>query len=123
MTSRSRFDKVFFSLVSCLISSQPMHASAQVPAILIEACSLLEPASKRVECLQVANRQAQGPSRSSTPQSAYSAVPNGVMSNPTATNVAPRMNHSSLGGQTCYVGPRGGAYTITKSGRRNYGGC
>lgn len=26
-------------------------------------------------------------------------------------------------GQTCYVGPRGGTYTITKSGRKNYAGC
>ncbi len=24
---------------------------------------------------------------------------------------------------TCYVGPRGGTYTITASGRKNYGGC
>lgn len=23
----------------------------------------------------------------------------------------------------CYVGPRGGTYAITKSGRKNYGGC
>ncbi|HEU4457766.1 MAG TPA: YHYH domain-containing protein [Methylibium sp.] len=23
----------------------------------------------------------------------------------------------------CYVGPRGGTYTITASGRKNYGGC
>ncbi|MFN7505107.1 MAG: YHYH domain-containing protein [Limnobacter sp.] len=23
----------------------------------------------------------------------------------------------------CYVGPRGGTYTLTKSGRKNYGGC
>ncbi|RZI82160.1 MAG: hypothetical protein EOP38_16910 [Rubrivivax sp.] len=28
-----------------------------------------------------------------------------------------------VGGPTCYVGPRGGTYTITKSGRKNYGGC
>lgn len=123
MTSRSRFEKALFSVVAFLISSQPMYASAQVLAILIEACSLLEPASKRVECLQVANRQVQGPSRSTTPQSAYSAVPNDAMSNSTATKVAPRLNHSSLGGHTCYVGPRGGTYTITKSGRKNYGGC
>lgn len=27
------------------------------------------------------------------------------------------------GGATCYVGPRGGTYTITKSGRKNYAGC
>ncbi len=24
---------------------------------------------------------------------------------------------------TCYVGPRGGTYTITPSGRKNYNGC
>jgi hypothetical protein len=24
---------------------------------------------------------------------------------------------------TCHVGPRGGTYTLTKSGRKNYGGC
>ncbi|WP_342064772.1 YHYH domain-containing protein [Cupriavidus sp. OTU4895] len=27
------------------------------------------------------------------------------------------------GGPTCYTGPRGGTYTITASGRKNYGGC
>jgi hypothetical protein len=26
-------------------------------------------------------------------------------------------------GVTCYTGPRGGTYTITKSGRKNYNGC
>jgi hypothetical protein len=26
-------------------------------------------------------------------------------------------------GGTCYTGPRGGTYTITASGRKNYGGC
>ncbi|HEX8612409.1 MAG TPA: YHYH domain-containing protein [Telluria sp.] len=26
-------------------------------------------------------------------------------------------------GPTCYTGPRGGTYTITASGRKNYGGC
>lgn len=30
---------------------------------------------------------------------------------------------ANAGGQTCYTGPRGGTYTITKSGRKNYGGC
>lgn len=39
-----------------------------------------------------------------------------------ATNAlaAPRTTGS---GQTCYTGPRGGTYTITASGRKNYGGC
>jgi hypothetical protein len=26
-------------------------------------------------------------------------------------------------GPICYVGPRGGTYTITKSGKKNYAGC
>jgi hypothetical protein len=30
---------------------------------------------------------------------------------------------AAAAGPTCYVGPRGGTYTITKSGRKNYGGC
>ncbi|WP_373459687.1 YHYH domain-containing protein [Cupriavidus necator] len=25
--------------------------------------------------------------------------------------------------QSCYTGPRGGTYTLTASGRKNYGGC
>ncbi|CAG9171470.1 YHYH domain-containing protein [Cupriavidus respiraculi] len=29
----------------------------------------------------------------------------------------------AAGGPTCYTGPRGGTYTITASGRKNYGGC
>ena len=29
----------------------------------------------------------------------------------------------STGGQTCYTGPRGGTYTLTASGRKNYSGC
>jgi hypothetical protein len=36
----------------------------------------------------------------------------------------PSRNRShSVSGQTCFVGPRGGTYTITKSGKKNYGGC
>lgn len=27
------------------------------------------------------------------------------------------------GSPTCYVGPRGGTYTIAKSGRKNYSSC
>jgi hypothetical protein len=32
-------------------------------------------------------------------------------------------NSRSSGGQTCYTGPRGGTYTITASGKKNYSGC
>jgi hypothetical protein len=38
---------------------------------------------------------------------------------PAAASVTPAKG----GGPTCYVGPRGGTYTITKSGRKNYAGC
>ncbi|NOV24745.1 YHYH domain-containing protein [Cupriavidus necator] len=30
---------------------------------------------------------------------------------------------SASSGPTCFTGPRGGTYTITASGRKNYGGC
>ena len=35
----------------------------------------------------------------------------------------PLMPASSGRRPTCYVGPRGGTYTIASSGRKNYGGC
>lgn len=35
----------------------------------------------------------------------------------------PRRESGATGGSTCYTGPRGGTYTITKSGRKNYSGC
>lgn len=38
----------------CLVLPVPLFATAQVSAILIEACSLLESAPKRIECLQAA---------------------------------------------------------------------
>ncbi len=41
---------------------------------------------------------------------------------PTAPAAAP-VASAKGGGPTCYVGPRGGTYTITKSGRKNYTGC
>lgn len=39
-----------------------------------------------------------------------------------ATYNAPRSTRRSSYSR-CYVGPRGGTYTITASGRKNYGGC
>jgi hypothetical protein len=35
----------------------------------------------------------------------------------------PVRNRPAPASTRCYVGPRGGTYTITKSGRKNYGGC
>lgn len=95
-------------------------AQAQAPAILVDACNQMQPASKRPECLRAAEGRgaasavggggvAGSPTRS---LAAYSAPPS-------TSSRAPR----STGGQTCYTGPRGGTYTITASGRKNYNGC
>ncbi len=40
---------------------------------------------------------------------------------PAAKTYTPTRSYRSGGG--CYVGPRGGTYTITASGNKNYGGC
>ena len=48
---------------------------------------------------------------------------------PTAKNEPLRSNFQIASKATrglpssCFVGPRGGTYTITRSGRKNYGGC
>lgn len=93
---------------------------AQVPAVLLEACNSMEPASKRLECLRAANHNGQA-----TPaaQPVYRAPAPSPSAN--SYNFAPTPNNSytAPGGKTCYVGPRGGTYTITKSGKKNYGGC
>lgn len=50
------------------------------------------------------------------------AVPSskpGTAVNPQAAKAAP----AERTGPTCYTGPRGGTYTITASGRKNYSGC
>lgn len=106
-----------------MLAVSPAYVLAQVPAILLEACSQLEPASKRIECLKVANGQTQARSSSQIPQSAY--APPTRTTSPSAAQFAPAPNtsYTSPSGKTCYVGPRGGTYTITKSGKKNYGGC
>lgn len=98
-------------------------ASAQVPPVLLEACNALEPASKRLECLRAANQKAEPRSGGAAPQPAYRPSPQSPPAN--SYNVAPTPNtsYSAPSGKTCFVGPRGGTYTITKSGKKNYGGC
>lgn len=48
-----------------------------------------------------------------------------VQPTPDASAVVPQANGARKlpNGQTCFVGPRGGTYTITASGKKNYGGC
>ena len=40
-----------------------------------------------------------------------------------ANTGVPNARKSAAGTPTCFVGPRGGTYTLTASGRKNYGGC
>lgn len=96
-----------------------LSAFAQVPAVLLEACNAMEPASKRIECLRAANNL------SSTSNRNYSGAQSGASAlapqAPTRVNRADPSNN--LSSSTCHVGPRGGTYTITASGRKNYSGC
>jgi hypothetical protein len=98
-------------------------ATAQVPAVLLEACNALEPASKRLECLRAANQNAQPRVDGTAPQPAYQ--PPAPSPAAKSYNFAPTPNtsYTAPSGKTCYTGPRGGTYTITKSGKKNYGGC
>lgn len=107
----------------CLVLLAPLSAAAQVPAILIEACSLLDSAPKRIECLQAANKSADTGTRTYAPQPVYSARPSSNASGAAQLAPSPNTSFTAPSGQTCFVGPRGGTYTITKSGRKNYGGC
>jgi hypothetical protein len=46
----------------------------------------------------------------------------GIADEPRSASTQPAQR-TAAGGQTCYVGPRGGTYTITKRGKKNYKGC
>ena len=96
-------------------------AWAQTPPILLEACNAMEPASKRLECLRAANGVG-GSSSSATANRAATTSPQPLYA-PSTARAAIATRHSHAGGQTCHVGPRGGTYTITASGRKNYSGC
>jgi hypothetical protein len=114
----------FLPPLMCGLVGLVLHASveAQVSSVLIDACSLLEPASKRIECLQQANQVTGAPAYGAGSAPAFQAPSPSV---PSYLKSAPKPNSSftAPSGGTCYVGPRGGTYTITKSGKKNYGGC
>ncbi len=42
---------------------------------------------------------------------------------PPVTQTVAGGTSSGTGSSTCYVGPRGGTYTLTANGNKNYGGC
>lgn len=92
---------------------------AKTPSILLEACNAMEPLSKRQECLRAANDLGRGgPNTSSTAvqQPLYSRT------HSRAAVLSSNDNYKASS-RTCHVGPRGGTYTITASGRKNYNGC
>ncbi len=107
-------------------------AWSQTPPMLLEACNAMQPAAKRGECLRAANGLAGASSgsnfasrASSAPQAIYAPSTSrgaSVSSQAPTTKASPGSSYS-VGGKTCYVGPRGGTYTITASGRKNYSGC
>jgi len=110
------------SVLLAIAIAGSVPALAQTPAILLEACNAMEPASKRLECLRAAAGVRPAPAAGysgtpSTPRTALSTSP--PPSSPAYKQTAPR----ATSGQTCYTGPRGGTYTITASGRKNYSGC
>lgn len=109
----------FVSVVPIAALVLVTQVAAEVPDILLEACSLLDSPSKRVECLRAADGQSRGSASARSPQ------PQSLMAAPTARAPSVQSAAPSVGASdsTCYVGPRGGTYTITKSGRKNYGGC
>ncbi|WP_431266634.1 YHYH domain-containing protein [Roseateles chitinivorans] len=56
----------------------------------------------------------QAPTQQATTTSSEAAAP--------ATS-ASAVGRTSSAAPVCYTGPRGGTYTLTKSGKKNYGGC
>ena len=103
--------------VALLIGGVGHPAFAQIPPILLEACSQMEPASKRSECLRAANQQSVGGTVAPVRAGGYASSSQSLVSSESGGA------RPTSSGATCYVGPRGGTYTITKSGRKNYGGC
>ena len=124
------------NLLGLWVATAACAAQASTPPILLEACNLFDDRGKRLECLRAANAVESTPAshgatsqRTSSPTStrAYApATPNSLAafdSPPTRTAKQRSTATRSSGGATCYTGPRGGTYTITASGRKNYGGC
>lgn len=108
--------KKMIAVAVVLVAAASVHA--QISPVLLEACNAMEPASKRLECLRAA-----GAVRSdvgSTTAARTSSTSTRSATQQFATAPAPKTTSS---GAVCYTGPRGGTYTITASGRKNYSGC
>lgn len=109
---------VFRAVMPAVVLAFAASANAQIAPVLLEACNALQPSSKRLECLRAAgavrsNAGSGAPSRTS-------ASSTQTATQQFASTSAPKASSS---GVVCYTGPRGGTYTITASGRKNYSGC
>lgn len=108
--------------IAAVLLALSVCVQAGTPEILLEACNLFDAAPKRMECLRAATQMnqpqphASSSAATSAPLAAYAAPP---VQRATKSSTRP----ATSGSATCYVGPRGGTYTITASGRKNYGGC
>lgn len=91
--------------LSLAIAASCAHAA--MPPVLLEACSAIEPAQKRLECLRAANaRNAAAPQPGTVLQPAPAV--------PYVRRASPPL---------CYIERGGASYAITPDGRKNYGGC
>jgi hypothetical protein len=98
-------------------------AWAQTPSILLEACNAMEPASKRLECLRAASGVRNSEAAAGVNRTTATLQPLYTPSKPLPAAAVTPGGSNTVGSRTCYVGPRGGTYTITASGRKNYSGC
>lgn len=114
------------TLAAACIFAAPQLSWSQAPTVLLEACNALPDANKRLECLKAAVGTGSTTTPRPVPQAAAPtlALPlaSGVAA-PNSPSARQAQPSSTSGSPTCFVGPRGGTYTITKSGRKNYSGC
>lgn len=95
-------------------------AHAEIAPILLEACNLFPEAGKRMQCLRAAEQSPRANGGSTQQRSLSAAADSSSGADSPAFKQSSRR---SGGGATCYTGPRGGTYTLTPSGRKNYNGC
>lgn len=106
--------------IALAVVASPL-AQAEVAPILVEACNLFQLPGKRAQCLRAAEQSATSTTNSTGQQRNFAA--SSVRNSASSSAAAKASTARSSGGATCYTGPRGGTYTITASGRKNYNGC
>ncbi|MDH0864726.1 YHYH domain-containing protein [Mitsuaria sp. GD03876] len=105
--------------LSLVVLATPMAAIAHGGGLDADGCHTNRKTGD-YHCHRAPTRSAPAPATAPTParQALTSPAP-AAASAPRAS--APDTARPSM--PTCYTGPRGGTYTLTKSGKKNYGGC